>query len=62
MESTALSHVAWVNKIPIIIIRSLSDLAGGQSGQNQIDENEYNVSEIAIIFLLNFLNELSLTY
>lgn len=62
MESTALSHVAWVNKIPIIIIRSLSDLAGGQSGQNQIDENEYTVSEIAIVFLLNFLDELSLTY
>lgn len=60
MESTALAHVAWVNKIPIIIFRSLSDLAGGQTGQNSIGENEFNVSEIAINFLLKFLDELSL--
>lgn len=62
MESTALAHVAWVNKIPIIIFRSLSDLAGGQTGQNQIDENEYTVSEIVMVYLLNFIEELSTLY
>ncbi len=47
MESTALAHVAYVNEKPILIIRGLSDLAGGQPGKNPIDHNELRVSEIA---------------
>lgn len=47
MESTALAHVAYVNDVPILIIRGLSDLAGGQHGKNPIDDNELRVSEIA---------------
>jgi adenosylhomocysteine nucleosidase len=47
MESTALAHVAWANHIPILIVRGLSDLAGGQHGKNPIDDNELNVSETA---------------
>lgn len=38
MESTAVAHVAWSNDVPFIIIRSLSDLAGGQHGENEFSE------------------------
>lgn len=47
MESTALAHVAYANRTPILIVRGLSDLAGGQHGKNPIDDNEADVSEIA---------------
>ncbi len=47
MESTALAHVAWTNQKPILVVRGLSDLAGGQHGKNPIDDNELGVSQIA---------------
>lgn len=47
MESTALAHVAYVNRKPFLIVRGLSDLAGGQPGQNHINQNEARVAEIA---------------
>jgi len=37
METAAVAHVTYVNKIPFIAFRSLSDLAGGGPGQNEID-------------------------
>lgn len=58
MESTALAHVAWANRKPILIIRGLSDLAGGQHGKNPIDENEAPVSAIAAEVLAATLAEL----
>jgi adenosylhomocysteine nucleosidase len=36
MESAAIAHVAYANKIPFVVFRSLSDLAGGDAGENQI--------------------------
>jgi adenosylhomocysteine nucleosidase len=36
MESAAVAHVAYTNNIPFIVFRSLSDLAGGGSGANEI--------------------------
>jgi adenosylhomocysteine nucleosidase len=39
MESTAIAQVCWANQIPFLIIRSLSDLAGGQQGHNEIFEH-----------------------
>jgi adenosylhomocysteine nucleosidase len=36
MESAAVAHVATVNGTPFIIFRSLSDLAGGGPGENEI--------------------------
>lgn len=48
MESTALAHVAFANEKPILIIRGLSDLAGGQAGPNPISQNEDSVSDIAV--------------
>lgn len=38
MESTAIGHVCWANLVPFLIVRSLSDLAGGQEGENEIAE------------------------
>jgi adenosylhomocysteine nucleosidase len=37
METAAVAHAAYVNGIPFIAFRSLSDLAGGGPGQNEID-------------------------
>ena len=37
MESAAAAHVAWANDVPFIAIRSLSDLAGGSAGGNQLE-------------------------
>jgi adenosylhomocysteine nucleosidase len=36
MESAAVAHVATVNGVPFVIFRSLSDLAGGGPGENEI--------------------------
>jgi len=35
METAATAHVAYANQVPFIGFRSLSDLAGGDSGANQ---------------------------
>ncbi|MBL9202546.1 MAG: 5'-methylthioadenosine/S-adenosylhomocysteine nucleosidase [Opitutaceae bacterium] len=58
MESTALAHVAYVNRKPILIVRGLSDLAGGQQGHNPIDANEAAVAEIAARVLRAVVDEL----
>jgi adenosylhomocysteine nucleosidase len=36
METAAVAHVAYVNQVPFIAFRSLSDLAGGGPGENEI--------------------------
>jgi adenosylhomocysteine nucleosidase len=36
MESAAAAHVAYTNNLPFIAFRSLSDLAGGGPGENEI--------------------------
>ena len=36
MESAAVAHVATTNNVPFIIFRSLSDLAGGGPGENEV--------------------------
>ncbi|WP_226898477.1 5'-methylthioadenosine/S-adenosylhomocysteine nucleosidase [Mangrovicoccus algicola] len=36
MESAAVAQVAWANQVPFIAFRSLSDLAGGGAGQNEM--------------------------
>ena len=37
MESAAVAHVAYANGVPFIAVRSLSDLAGGGEGENQLE-------------------------
>ncbi|BAZ10824.1 5'-methylthioadenosine/S-adenosylhomocysteine nucleosidase [Calothrix sp. NIES-4071] len=51
MESTAIAQVCWTNQKPFLIVRSLSDLAGGQDGANPIDQTEKPVAESAAIVL-----------
>jgi adenosylhomocysteine nucleosidase len=34
MEGTAIAQVGYVDRIPVLIVRGISDLAGGQHGQN----------------------------
>jgi adenosylhomocysteine nucleosidase len=58
MESTALAHVAWSNRVPILIVRGLSDLAGAQRGTNPIDANEAPVSGVAARVLRAIVEEL----
>lgn len=58
MESTAYAHVCWANKKPLLVIRGLSDLAGGQHGKNPIDDNELSVSGIAAKVLRGVLAEM----
>ena len=36
MESAAVAQVAYANSIPFIAFRSLSDLAGGGEGENEM--------------------------
>lgn len=38
MESTAVAQVCWTNKVPFLIVRALSDLAGAQEGLNELPE------------------------
>ena len=38
MESAAIAQVCWTNQVPCLIVRGLSDLAGGQAGKNQEEE------------------------
>jgi adenosylhomocysteine nucleosidase len=58
MESAALAQVAYANAKPILIVRGLSDLAGGQHGKNPIDQNELSVSEIAAHVLREIFEKL----
>ncbi|WP_201742013.1 5'-methylthioadenosine/S-adenosylhomocysteine nucleosidase [Mangrovicoccus ximenensis] len=37
MESAAVAQVAWANRVPFIAFRSLSDLAGGGEGANEME-------------------------
>lgn len=50
MESAPIAHVCWVNRVPCLIIRSLSDLAGGQKGKNEFQEHakaaEHNAARV----------------
>jgi len=47
MESTAYAQVCWANRTPFLIVRGLSDLAGGQHAPNPINENEDAVAVLA---------------
>jgi len=58
MESTAIAQVCWANKVPVLIIRSLSDLAGGQEGLNAADFTEVPISRHAAIVLRAVIDEL----
>lgn len=58
MESTAIAQVCWANRKPFLIVRSLSDLAGGQEGVNDADATEVPVSRHAALVLAEILREI----
>ena len=58
MESTALAQVCWVNQKPCLIVRALSDLAGGQKGANQIEDFETISSDNAALVLKTIIDSM----
>jgi adenosylhomocysteine nucleosidase len=58
MESTAVAQVCWANQVPCLIIRALSDLAGGQDDDNDIQQTEAPVSRHAALVLREILRTL----
>ncbi len=58
METSAVGHVAYANNVPFIAFRSLSDLAGGDPGQNQARAFYPLASENSATVVLAFLRAL----
>ncbi|MFW6354282.1 MAG: purine phosphorylase, partial [Verrucomicrobiota bacterium] len=58
MESAAVGQVCFVNEVDWVIVRSVSDLAGGQAGKNE--ENVYDAiaSGTGATLLLAILDEI----
>ncbi len=59
MESAAIGQVCTVNEIDWIIIRAVSDLAGGQEGINSEHQYQADVSRIGAEVLFALLGELA---
>jgi adenosylhomocysteine nucleosidase len=57
MESAAVAHVAYVNDVPFIAFRSLSDLAGGGPGKNEIGTFFELAAGNAAVFMMAFLEK-----
>ena len=57
-ESASVGHVAYANHVPFIVFRSLSDLAGGDSGENTESTFEYLASDNSAALVLSFLGAL----
>jgi adenosylhomocysteine nucleosidase len=57
-ESAAVAHVAYINKIPFIAFRSLSDLAGGGSGENEMATFFQLAADNSALFVREFLKAL----
>ncbi len=55
MESAAVAHVAYVSDVPFIAFRSLSDLAGGGEGENEMGTFFGLAADNAAEVLLQFL-------
>lgn len=55
MESAACAMVAYSNRVPFIAFRSLSDLAGGGPGENEMDVFLHIAADNAAHVLLAFL-------
>jgi len=55
METVAVAHVAYVNQVTFIAFRSLSDLAGGGPGENEIKTFFQLASDNSAEVILAFL-------
>ena len=59
MESTAIAQVCWENKKPCLIVRGLSDLAGGQAGENQEEIYLQAAADHSAVVLTKILQNLA---
>jgi adenosylhomocysteine nucleosidase len=57
-ESASVAQVAYINKVPFIAFRSLSDLAGGGSGENEMTTFFQLASDNSAVFVRAFLKAL----
>ncbi len=55
METAAVAHVAYVNEIPYLAFRSLSDLAGGGPGENELSTFFELASSNSAALVMEFL-------
>jgi adenosylhomocysteine nucleosidase len=58
MEGTAIAQVGYVNRVPILIVRGISDLAGGQRGPNWEETYTRLASRNAALVAAATLNKL----
>jgi adenosylhomocysteine nucleosidase len=58
MESAAVAQVAYVNRVPFIVFRSLSDLAGGGQAPNEEEVFEQLASDNSAMVVKAFLRAL----
>ena len=58
MESVAVAQVCWQNKVPCLLVRGLSDLAGGQTGPNELEQHLKAASENSARVLVRILQNL----
>jgi adenosylhomocysteine nucleosidase len=58
MEGTAIAQVGYVNRVPVLIVRGISDLAGGQRGQNREGTNTRLAARNAALVAAATLNKL----
>jgi len=61
MESAAVGQVCYINEVDWMIIRAISDLAGGQEGVNVEDKYDDEVSRVGAEVLFAVLEELTTT-
>ena len=57
-KTPALAHVAHANRLPFIAFRSLSDLAGGGPGANEMDSFFQLAADNSAAVVLAFLKAL----
>ncbi|WP_019243556.1 MULTISPECIES: 5'-methylthioadenosine/adenosylhomocysteine nucleosidase [Bacillus] len=57
MEGAAIAHVAYLNKVPVTIIRSISDLANGEADVTY-EEFETKAAEKSAQIVMNLLKQL----
>jgi adenosylhomocysteine nucleosidase len=57
METAAVAHVAYVNRVPYVAFRSLSDLAGGGPGENKLPVFFQLAADSSAAVVMAFLEE-----
>ena len=58
MESASIAQVCWQNKTPCLVVRGLSDLAGGQTGANEMEQHLKAAADNSARVLVRILQNL----